>query len=228
MRFWTRPAGFERTAVCGGHTLPCTVLYRIDADGGNMERLSQGMLSEFTPALLDDGRILYTRWEYVYKGIAAIQPLWAMRPDGSGSEEVYGNNIRDPGVFYHARQVPGRPNLIVATGCGHEPLAVGSILLVDLHGNQRTKDAMTSLTPDTTVRELRGLYQRRNGQWREDVYGPFYCDPFPLSDQFFLVSANPDSGTTTRPPTASTCWTYSATWCRSTTTLRCRASRRSC
>ncbi len=182
----------ERTAVCGGHTLPCTVLYRIDADGGNMERLSQGMLSEFTPAVLDDGRILYTRWEYVYKGIAAIQPMWVMRPDGSGSEEVYGNNIRDPGVFYHARQVPGHSNLLVATGCGHEPLAVGSILLVDLHANKRTEEAMTSLTPDTTVRELRGLYQRRNGQWRQDVYGPFYCDPFPLSEQFFLVSANPN------------------------------------
>jgi hypothetical protein len=147
----------ERTAVCGGHTLPCTVLYRIDADGRNMERLSQGMLSEFTPTVLDDGRILYTRWEYVYKGIAAIQPLWAMRPDGSGSEEIYGNNIRDPGVFYQARQVPGRSNRIVATGCGHEPLAVGSILLVDLHGDKRSESAMTSLTPDTTVRELRGL-----------------------------------------------------------------------
>jgi hypothetical protein len=182
----------ERTAVCGGHTLPCTVLYRIDADGRNMERLSQGMLSEFSPTVLDDGRILYTRWEYVYKGIAAIQPLWVMRPDGAGSEEIYGNNIRDPGVFYHARQVPGQSNRIVATGCGHEPLAVGSILLLDLHGDKRSESAMTSLTPDTTVRELRGLYQRRNGQWREDVYGPFYCDPFPLSDQFFLVSCNPD------------------------------------
>ncbi|MFH1267973.1 MAG: hypothetical protein ABIK89_19825, partial [Planctomycetota bacterium] len=123
----------ERTALCGGHTLPCTVLYRINADGLGMERLSQGALSEFTPTMLADGRVLYTRWEYVYKGIAAIQPLWAMHPDGSRSEEIYGDNIRAPGVFCQARQVPGRPNLIVSSGCGHEPLAVGSILLLDLH-----------------------------------------------------------------------------------------------
>jgi hypothetical protein len=183
----------ERTAVCGDHRLPCTVLYRINAGGAGMERLSQGMLSEFTPTLLDDGRVLYNRWEYVFKGIAAIQPLWAMRPDGSGSEEVYGNNVRDPGVLYQARQVPGHPNLIVSNGCGHEPLSVGSIVLLDLHEDKRTEAVMTNLTPDTEVRDLRGFFQRRNGEWRaDDVYGPFYCDPYPLSDTHFLVSCNPE------------------------------------
>ena len=183
----------QRTAVCGGHTLPCTVLYKMNPDGTGMHRLSQGMLSEFTPTVLADGRILYNRWEYVYKGIAAIQPLWCMRPDGSGSEEVYGDNVRDPGVFYQARQVPGRPNLIVCNGCGHEPLSVGSILLLDVSKDKRTEEVMANLTPDTEVHELRGLYQRRNGQWRaNDVYGPNYCDPYPLSDKYFLVSCNPE------------------------------------
>ncbi len=52
---------------------------------------------------------------------------------------------------------------------------------------------MSSLTPDTEVRTLRGLFQRRNGKWRaDDVYGPFYCDPYPLSDKHFLVSCNRD------------------------------------
>jgi len=183
----------ERTAVCGGHTLPCTVLYKINPDGSGMQRLSQGMLSEFTPTVLNDGRILYTRWEYVYKGIAAIQPLWVIRPDGSGSEEIYGDSIRDPGVFYQARQIPGQPHQIVCTGVGHEPLAGGSILLLDLKRDKRTPAVMTSLTPDTEVRNLRGLVQRRNGKWNvDDLYGPFFCDPFPLSDKYFLVSCNPD------------------------------------
>ena len=52
--------------------------------------------------------------------------------------------------------------------------------------------SVTNLTPDTEVRELRGFYQRRNGRWQaDDVYGPFYCDPYPLSDKYFLVSCNP-------------------------------------
>jgi len=192
----------EHSVLCGGHSLTATSLYRIDGDGSNLHQISQGSLSEFSPTVMNDGRILYNRWEYVYKGIAAIQPLWALRPDGSASEEIYGDNIANPGVFVHARQVPGRDHLVVATGCGHEPLAVGTIVLVDMHKSKRTKEAMTYLTPDTDVRGLRGLYQRRNGQWRaHDVYGPFYCDPYPLADpktyagagQFFLVACNPRS-----------------------------------
>jgi hypothetical protein len=182
----------ERTVLCGDHALTCTSLYRIDADGKNLFELSQGALTESTPTVLDDGRILYTRWEYVYKGIAAIQSLWAMRPDGTGSEEIYGHNIDNPGVFFAGRQIPGKPDRIVALGCGHEPLAAGSIRLIDRKKDRRTKEAMTSLTPEVETRGLRGLFQLRNGKWSEDVFGPLFTDPFPLSDSFFLVSHNPD------------------------------------
>ncbi len=192
----------ERSVLCGGHALTCTTLCRMDADGKNMHQLSQGALTESTPTVLDDGRILYTRWEYVYKGIAAVQSLWAMRPDGTGSEEIYGHNIDNPGVFFAGRQIPGMPDHVVATGCGHEPVAVGSIQLIDRTLDRRIKAAMTNLTPEVETRGLRGLYQYRNGRWNShDVYGPFYCDPYPLADPnmrscagtFFLVSHNPTS-----------------------------------
>ncbi|MDD4869607.1 MAG: hypothetical protein PHR77_03535 [Kiritimatiellae bacterium] len=181
------------------HYLACTTLFRCDADGSEVRPISQGMLSEFTPTMMEDGRILYNRWEYVYKGIAAVQPLWVMRPDGSGSEEFYGDNVANPGVFWQARQIPGNPRLAVCIGCGHEPMGVGQVLLLDMNKNKRTIEPMTSLTPDTRTQGLRGLYQRRNGRWKEDVYGPLYRDPYPLSDpagrgagKFFLVSCNPD------------------------------------
>jgi hypothetical protein len=174
------------------HYLACTSLFRMNADGGDLRPISHGALSEFTPTMMEDGRILYNRWEYVYKGIAAVQPLWVTRPDGSGSEEFYGDNVANPGVFWQARQVPGHPRLVVCIGCGHEPLGVGQVLLLDLNKSKRTPDAMTSLTPNVKTKNLRGLYQRRNGVWREDIYGPFYADPYPLSDKFFLVACNPD------------------------------------
>jgi hypothetical protein len=182
----------ECTVLCGGHSLTCTTMYRMDANGKNFHQLSQGALTESTPTMLDDGRIIYTRWEYVYKGIAAVQSLWAMRPDGTGTEEIYGHNIDNPGVFFAGRQIPGRPDLVVAAGVGHEPLAVGSIRVIDRNKDRRTKDAMTTLTPEVETRGLRGLFQFRNGRLVEDVFGSFYCDPYPLSDKFFLVSHNPD------------------------------------
>jgi len=183
----------EHGVLCTpNHYLACTNLFRIDSDGSGLRPISQGALSEFTPTMMEDGRILYNRWEYVYKGIAAVQPLWSMHPDGSGSEEFYGDNIANPGVFWQARQVPGHPRLAVCIGCGHEPLGVGQVLLVDLDHSKRTPKPMISLTPNVKTQNLRGLYQLRNGVWREDIYGPFYADPYPLSDKFFLVSCNPD------------------------------------
>jgi hypothetical protein len=183
----------EHGVLCTpNHYLACTNLFRINADGSGLRPLSQGALSEFTPTMMEDGRILYNRWEYVYKGIAAVQPLWVTRPDGSGSEEFYGDNIANPGVFWQARQVPGHPRLAVCIGCGHEPMGVGQVLLLDLNKEKRTPEPMISLTPNVKTQNLRGLYQLRNGVWREDIYGPFYADPYPLSDKFFLVACNPD------------------------------------
>lgn len=73
-----------------------TLLYRMDADGKNIKQLSFGALSENSPVIMEDGRILYTRWEYVDKGASAVKALWAVRPDGTGSAEIYGLDIALP------------------------------------------------------------------------------------------------------------------------------------
>jgi hypothetical protein len=191
----------QRSVLCGGHGLTVTNLYRTDRDGNGLHQLSQGALSEFCPSVMNDGRIMYNRWEYVDKGAGAVQSLWAMCPDGSRSEEVYGNNITTPGVFTQARHVPGHNNLVVALGCSHCPGNMGAIVLIDLLKDKRTVDAMTALTPGCVTKGNWGLRQHRNGRWITDIHGPWYCDPYPLTDyqrpaiggQFFLVSCNPDA-----------------------------------
>ncbi|MGO8748022.1 MAG: hypothetical protein ACLQNE_18770 [Thermoguttaceae bacterium] len=190
----------ERGVLCGGHELTVTNLYRVDADGTGLVQLSQGALSEFCPSVMNDGRILYNRWEYVDKGAGAAQGLWAMFPDGSRSEEIFGNQIGLPSVFTQARHVPGCTDKLICLGTGHSPANQGAILLVDLHQDKRSRAAMTALTPECVTQAWWGLYQLRNGRWREDFYGPWYCDPFPLTaagheslaGRFFLVSCNPD------------------------------------
>lgn len=183
----------EHEVICHpNRSLPCTNLFCMNADGSHMAPLSNGALGEFSATMMEDGRVLYNRWEYVYKGIAAVQPLWTMRPDGSGSEEYYGNAIANPGVFWQARQVPGHTDKAVCIGCGHEPMGVGQVLLLDMTKNKRTLEPMTSLTPDVKTNGLKGIFHLRNGQWREDYFGPLYADPYPLSDKFFLVACNPD------------------------------------
>ena len=199
----------ERGVLCDqGDSLSVNVLYRINSDGGDLHRLSEGALSESTPSVASDGRILYTRWEYVDKGVIAVQSLWAMRPDGSGSTEVYGNQIAFPPVLIHGRAVPGSNQQFVATATMHHPFAVGPIMLIDTQKDIRTHEPLCSLTPDTSLSiEGIGSFPRgenythlKNGEWVADNIGPLFSEPFPLADpatgtgagKYFLVDCNPD------------------------------------
>ena len=198
----------ERGVLCGqDDSLSVNVLYRMNGDGSGMQCLSENALSESTPSVMNDGRILYTRWEYVDKGVIAVQALWTMRPDGTGTAEIYGNDIEEPPVLIHGRAVPHHPNLFVATATMHHPFAVGPILMLDINKPVDTHAPIRSLTPDTSLWvQGVGSFPRgesythlRNGRWVRDNIGPLFSEPYPLADpatgagagKYFLVDCNP-------------------------------------
>jgi hypothetical protein len=173
--------------------LATAVMYRMDGDGKKIEKLTNSPVSEFSPSMMEDGRILYTRWEYVDKGQLGVKCLWAMRPDGSGSIEIYGNDITFPPTFLHGRQVPGEPNLIVFLGTPHFPQSgIGTVLRFDTNLDTRSPKSMTYLTPHVDIRQEPGWNHLVNGRWTMHDRGPLYMDPYPLSRSFLFVSYNPD------------------------------------
>ena len=184
----------EYGTLCDGpDVLSTAVLHRMDGDGKNMEKLTNSAVSEFSPALMNDGRIIYSRWEYIDKGQIGVKCLWAMRPDGSGSEEIYGNGIALPPVFIHGRPIPGSNHLFIALGAPHFPQSgVGTVIRLDINYPIRTTEPMTYITPDVDIRTEGGFHHKIEGQWVRTSSGPIYMDPYPLSDKFFLVSHNPD------------------------------------
>jgi len=196
----------EYGILCDGpDKLTTSVLYRMDADGGNIEKLSDNSVSESAPSVMNDGRVLYTRWEYVDNGSVTNKGLWAMRPDGTGSEEVYGMNIAFPSVFNVARAVPESNTLFTAIGAPHMPLGVGTLMLIDTRLDRRTGAPVTYITPGVDVQHQWGWdnvpggatkpippdqQKGRDGRGNTDR-GPLFMDPYPLSDSAFLVSFNP-------------------------------------
>jgi hypothetical protein len=172
-----------------------SVLYRMDAGGGNIEKLSNSSVSESSPCVLDDGRILYTRWEYVEKGHIGAKCLWAMKPDGSSSVEIYGNDITYPPSFIYGRPIPGSANKYVFLGTPHcFPNSIGTVIRIDTNKNIRTREPMTYMTPRVDIRSEKGYwYLQSDGKWKQDSKGtgPLFKDPYPLSDKLFLVSHKP-------------------------------------
>ncbi|MBW8016899.1 MAG: hypothetical protein FVQ82_11990 [Planctomycetes bacterium] len=169
----------QRSVLCNPTTV--TTLHVMDADGKNIKCISQGQVNEISPCVLDDGRVIYMRWEYVDKGFGNVQSLWAVRPDGSGSDHVYKNMIVCPGAMLHARSIPGSRK-IVTTAAGHHGGLHGPIVLLDTRRHRRTADAMHNLTPEI---RYPGLFPMPGsiGAFRE---------PYPFSEKFFLVSHRPD------------------------------------
>jgi hypothetical protein len=175
-----------------------TVLYRVDADGKNMRKLTNSSVSENTPSIMPEGRILYTRWEYVDKGAVSVKCLWAVNPDGTNSVEIYGNDVQAPTTMIMARGISDSPNEFVFTGTPHccPQNCVGTIIRVDISKDIRTSAPMTYITPYTDIRYESGTDFRNptdTTQWMHDSNGngPLFRESYPLSRSEFLVSHKP-------------------------------------
>ncbi len=152
------------------------VLHRMQPDGTGLRRLSYANISEWDPVVMRDGRILWTRSEYLDKGADFGHTLWAIRPDGTHPELVFGNDM--PYCYGHAREVPDSPELVctlISHGDHQGPIA----LINPAQGLFHTA-AITSITPDT-----RPQYQM------DRSHSETFRDPEPVSDNHFLVSHNP-------------------------------------
>jgi len=166
-------------AYCYVVTSP--VVYRMDREGGEQKRLSANYLMDFTPSVLNDGRIIYTRWEYVDRAACPIQSLWAISPDGTGLTGFYGNRVLSPGTFMDAQPVPGTNN-VIATATNHNGPCRGGIVLIDPSKGANSKESVTNLTPEVDIYKL-------GGQYGNGLHGP-YEKPFALGDNKYFVSNN--------------------------------------
>jgi hypothetical protein len=94
------------------------VLYRMDADGSNLRPVSSNGEHDNTPWVLPDGRVLYTRWEYVDRSQVHYHHLWTMNPDGTSQMVFYGNQA--PGtVMIDAKPIPGTDKVASIFSPGH-------------------------------------------------------------------------------------------------------------
>jgi hypothetical protein len=160
---------------------PVGVVHRMNADGTGVRLLSANYLNDFTPYPLEDGRLIYSRWEYVDKPAIPIQSLWTMNLDGTQLAGYYGNRVISPGTFMEARSIPGT-GLIICTMTGHNGPARGAIGVLDRRHGVNAQEAIWNLTPDVPIPEVR---QGDGNFWGSKPYST----PVPLDSTRFLVSA---------------------------------------
>ena len=82
--------------------------------------------------MLNNGRILYERWEYADIAHAFSRLLFHANPDGSRQMEYYGSNSFWPTAMFYARPVPDHPTKVVAVVGGHHGVhREGELVILD-------------------------------------------------------------------------------------------------
>ncbi len=160
---------------------PVGVLHRMKPDGTDLVQLSANYLNDFTPTILDDGRIIYGRWEYVDRPAIPIQSLWTIHPDGTNLQVFYGNRVLSPATFMEARQIPGSTQ-VVCTMTGHNGPTRGAIGILDRGYGVNEQDAIRNITPDIPIQKVD---EGSGNDWPIQIYS----GPYPLDSERFLVSA---------------------------------------
>jgi hypothetical protein len=171
----TLPDSFVRCG--GGDVRPVAVytLHVMDAAGGNIRAISAFENFEWNPAVAADGRILYARWDYIDRFNGHYESLWSTNPDGTNPQLVFGNFTEKPQCVFEARPIPGSHKLVFVAAAHHSNEG-GSLCLLDRTVGTEGSEPITRLTPEVCFPETEG--------WPEH----FYANPYPLSEQFFLVS----------------------------------------
>ena len=174
-----------------------------NADGSNPHPVSFHETQEWDPTVLNDGRMIYTRWDYVDRNAVHYQQLWSVRPDGSDVRIYYGNNTLNPVGVWEARPIPGSSR-IMATAAAHHAMTAGSIILLDVTHGIDGPAPITRLTPDALFPESEApVANGAGGAWAapygvvaplrvppDAIRWPGHCykSPQPLSETVFLAA----------------------------------------
>jgi hypothetical protein len=161
--------------------VPCNntgvdIMHIMDADGGNVRRLSVNNVNEFDPCVMPDGRILHGRWEYVDKTALTQQTLWTIFPDGTQETALFGNNLVRPEAFLDARPVPGASHLIAATLARHNATPRGAVGYINTRVSKNAPKAIFNFDyPDAPTTDTGNS-----------------CEPWPLDENTVLFSGRPE------------------------------------
>jgi len=177
----TRRGGFAR---CNNpwEPLPSYTLHRMDAAGRRVRTLSFHETSEWHPSVLNDGRIVYSRWDYVDRSAANFHGLWVSNPDGSRAGILFGNYTMRVNACFQPRAIPGSRKIAFIAGAHHADVGGALVILdpararLDAKTGQDDLGSLEVLTPEICFPESAG--------WPKS----YFHSPWPLSENHFLVA----------------------------------------
>jgi len=181
-------AAFEGVPCVGGKAYVAN-LFRMSGDGRDVRRLTFDQDGNWHPSVMENGRVMYTRWEYTDSVHYYSRVLMTMNPDGTDQKAHYGSNSYWPNSMFFARQIPGKTSMFIASITGHHSNAKGGALcLFDVAKGRHEADGavqfLTGRGKKVHPLVIDGLHR---------AYHPMFYNPYPIDETFFLATTQDGS-----------------------------------
>jgi len=182
--------------------VPCTGewyvgnMHLINDDGTHERRLCFDQDHDWNPCVLENGQVIYTRWEYTDTPHYFTRLLFTMNPDGSNQTALYGSNSYWPNAKYWPRQIPGKPTQLVCIASGHHGVSrVGQMLVLDVAKGRQEAGGVVHRIGDRGKRVEAVIQDALVMEW-----WPRFAWPYPLSEpetnrgagKYFLANCQSD------------------------------------
>lgn len=172
---------------CVGGTNDVANLYRLEPDRKTVRQITFEQDQDWCPTILNNGRVMYLRWEYTDTPHYFTRVMFSMNPDGTRQMEHYGSNSFWPNSLFFAKACPNHPTKFVGIVSGHHGVArIGELCVFDpAKGRQEDAGAVQRIPGHGKEVEGPIVDQLVDSSW------PKFLHPWPLSDKYFLVSMQP-------------------------------------
>lgn len=183
--------------------LPCesgrkqmALLYRMNPETKKIRQLTFEQDSDWQPTVMNNGRVMYLRWEYSDTPHFFSRILFSMNPDGTNQAAHYGSNSYWPNSVFNAKPIPGDDTRFVGAVAGHHVGRPGRLVLFDTKlGSVETEGVVQSIPGrnDVVENEIADyLYQHRYPKFLQ--IEPLGTNEDDGAGRYFLVSANRGDG----------------------------------
>lgn len=173
-----------QSVPCWHGQMPAGHLYRMDSDGSDMRQLCFDQDIDAHPVVLENGQIMFNRWDYTGINHIFLRHLMVMNPDGTGQRSVYGSNTWFPNSLFFFRPLPETQNQLVSILSGYHGVPrMGWLVTLDTSRGWRGVEGIT--------RRISGVAAPIKPVIKDaavDSDWPKFLHPYPLSEKHFLVS----------------------------------------
>ncbi len=106
-------------------------MYLCNKNGDWLRKIGFDQEASFTPVMMADGKVLYSRWEYNDRTRISCSGYFTMNPDGTKQNEYWGNQSDFPLMKYHGREIPNSNGKIMGIAGDHLAPYQGELIVID-------------------------------------------------------------------------------------------------